>query len=681
MANGRNRRQTRSALDRMARVQRFAGVGTYDYGPAAAITTDFGQIARDNLQDFRNVQETARKARERIDAAQKEASEAQDYEFTGIAGVDGATMSIASSYRDHLREERNNIGKIVDGKLYTISDFVAFKNNVINNSKIWKGHPELINKTLERMREAKVDPLVIESYAMNAGLVLNPGGAYNVGSSRDPKNKGNIVITGENADGTKVEFDMKNMAVNGIQEFGVFDAQADILDFQKIYANQQQNFEIDGEMYSAEEVMDNPILFTKHVKGQTPEFEQSKETYLNNFAKEDIKVLSFLRQLGTKVEYSHSDYEKLSEKEKANFDKIYLNKKGRFVINKSLRDKARESLSKRLDGAFGTKTEGKAQVMRNYDEMRSTGTATPIKLPAINQLMETRALKAGEGPGQKYGPLSLIDSFRNAMTVSKGEIEGSQFKDLGQKFEVGSKFIDTSTLGKMLPEHIGRNADLFLNLGGANQKTDPPVIRQYGFSTTDPIEVEDQIKKGNIDMQGFAMGLDLTKTDLDALNITATKPGASQSLGSRFSSISGMSFTYSRVDKDKVNVGSVDQAKEMNLEDDYPRRIIGLRLVGPIDTNVQQKVEGGRGLTKDTTGDIISTETKDTAVKEAGSISTSDLVSESQIPQLVELIGKKQPYFEQLYKEAMTQSGAYPVQALYVAVQKAQRMQNQLVVQ
>ena len=104
MANGRNRRQTRSALDRMARVRRFPGVGTYDYGPAAAITTDFGQIARDNLADFRNAQETARKARERIDKAQKEAQDAQDYERTGIKDVDAATFDLASKYRNLFRK-------------------------------------------------------------------------------------------------------------------------------------------------------------------------------------------------------------------------------------------------------------------------------------------------------------------------------------------------------------------------------------------------------------------------------------------------------------------------------------------------------------------------------------------------------------------------------------------------
>ena len=225
MANGRNRRQIRSALNRRARLQRFPGIGSYDYGPAAVITTDFGQLARDNLSDFRNVQETARKARERLDAAQKEAQEAQDYEYTGIANVDQATMAVATDYRNHLREERNKIGQLQDdGSVYTISDFVAFKNNVINNSKIWKGHPELINKTLERMRDDKtLDPIAIEAYAETAGLILNPGGSYTIRSSRDAANKGDIIITGKGPDGKEVEFDLKTLAVNGVQEVKNFD--------------------------------------------------------------------------------------------------------------------------------------------------------------------------------------------------------------------------------------------------------------------------------------------------------------------------------------------------------------------------------------------------------------------------------------------------------------------------
>ena len=320
MANGRNRRQTRSALNRRARLQRFPGIGSYDYGPAAAITTNFGQVARDNLSDFRNVQETALKARERIDAAQKEASEAQDYDMTGIADVDKATMSLAADFRDHLREERNQIGKLQDdGSVYTISDFVAFKNNVINNSKIWKGHPELINKTLERMRDDKVDPLAIEAYAETAGLILNPGGAYNVGSSRDGKNKGNITISGKNPDGTEVEFDLKNFAVNGVQEFKTFDATKDIKDFQDLYAGTKQSFEIDGQMYTVREVMDNPLLFTKHIQTEPAEFEKAKETHLDNFMNDDLQVLSYLRQMGKKVEYSHTAYDALSDDQKKSF--------------------------------------------------------------------------------------------------------------------------------------------------------------------------------------------------------------------------------------------------------------------------------------------------------------------------------------------------------------------------
>lgn len=676
MANGRNRRQTRSALDRMARVQRFAGVGTYDYGPAAAITTDFGQIARDNLQDFRNVQETARKARERIDAAQKEASEAQDYEMTGIADVDKATMSLASDFRDHLREERNNIGKVVDGKVYTISDFVAFKNNVINNSKIWKGHPELINKTLERMREDKtLDPISVEAYAETAGLILNPGGAYSIKSSRDPKDKGNIQIFGKNPDGTTVEYDLKNYAVNGVQEVKNFDATADIKDFQTVYAGKKQTFEIDGEMYTAKEVMDNPILFTKHIKTQSDEFEEAKNTHLDNFMKDDQQVISYLRQMGKKVEYNHSDFEKLSEDEKKKFGKIYLNKKGRFVVSDTLREEAREKFKTQIDGAFGIQEEGKAQVMRNYDKMGSKGTAKPIKLPTIDSLptIVTDSENNPQKPGQSFGVTDYRDAFNRSMDPNKNEIR----EDIPgrETVKIDDPFINKGTFDKMTPEHKARNSDLF--------KGEDALMYGYGGTGRD---IERQINQGNIDQVGFSMGLNLSKTQLDALNITATKPGESKSLGSKFSSINGISFTFDRrrLTEDERKKKNLQPAKNMDevfkfdINERYPMRIKGVHLVGPIDTRVERKLEGGSATGKNVTGDYISVETKSTADKEAGNLTISDLVSESQIPQFVEMIGKENPVFKQLYRKAMTESGAYPAQALYVAVQKAQSMQNQL---
>ena len=679
MANGRNRRQTRSALDRMARVQRFPGIGSYDYGPAAAITTNFGQIARDNLQDFRNVQETARKARERIDAAQKEASEAQDYEYTGIANVDQATMAVATDYRNHLREERNKIGQLQDdGSVYTISDFVAFKNNVINNSKIWKGHPELINKTLERMRDDKtIDPISIEGFAESAGLILNPGGSYTIRSSRDPANKGDIIITGKGPDDKEVEFDLKTLAVNGIQEVKIFDTEADIKDFQNIYAKTQQTYKIDGQTYTSQEVADNPLLLTKYIKTEPPEFEAAKKKYIENFSQDDQKVISYLRQMGKDVEYSHSAYDSVADEDKKNFDKIYLNKKGRFVVSDKLREEARKDFEARVNGAFGIEKKVDVRVLRNYDKVNQ-GTAKPIELPTIDSLptIVTDSENNPQKPGQSFGVTDYRDAFNRSMDPNKNEIR----EDIPgrETVKIDDPFINKGTFDKMTPEHKARNSDLF--------KGEDALMYGYGGTGRD---IERQINQGNIDQVGFSMGLNLSKTQLDALNITATKPGESKSLGSKFSSINGISFTFDRrrLTEDERKKKNLQPAKNMDevfkfdINERYPMRIKGVHLVGPIDTRVERKLEGGSATGKNVTGDYISVETKSTADKEAGNLTISDLVSESQIPQFVEMIGKENPVFKQLYRKAMTESGAYPAQALYVAVQKAQSMQNQLVIE
>ena len=545
MANGRNRRQTRSALNRRARLQRFPGIGSYDYGPAAAITTNFGQVARDNLSDFRNVQETALKARERIDAAQKEASEAQDYDMTGIADVDKATMSLAADFRDHLREERNQIGKLQDdGSVYTISDFVAFKNNVINNSKIWKGHPELINKTLERMRDDKVDPLAIEAYAETAGLILNPGGAYNVGSSRDGKNKGNITISGKNPDGTEVEFDLKNFAVNGVQEFKTFDATKDIKDFQDLYAGTKQSFEIDGQMYTVREVMDNPLLFTKHIQTEPAEFEKAKETHLDNFMNDDLQVLSYLRQMGKKVEYSHTAYDALSDDQKKSFDKMYLNKKGRFVVSDTLRKEAREKFKTQIDGAFGVVEKGNVTKLVNYNKTNTGGSGTPPKNVTVGPL--DRANSAGDYKLEAGKPYSNVDigiSFARAMNpdFDSGPAD-KKFGAQGTAYEINEPFIDTETQKKMGADMKNRNPDIFTSKGAKNYGYGE--IKDGKISYDDRIKLNEQAENGNIDIEGFGIGVNLTAAEISSLGITATSGGQDGKLAPQFASLSGLSFTY-----------------------------------------------------------------------------------------------------------------------------------------
>lgn len=681
MANGRNRRQTRSALNRRARVQRFPGIGSYDYGPAAAINTDFGQIARDNLSDFRNVQETARKARERIDDAQKEASEAQDYEMTGVADVDKATMSLASDFRDHLREERNRIGKVVDGEVYTISDFVAFKNNVINNSKIWKGHPELIKNTLEALeKDETLDPITKEAYSETAGLILNPGGAYNVGSSRDKKNKGNITISGENADGTKVEYDLKNLAVNNVQEIKRFDSTTDIKDFQNLYAGKQQSFDINGQMYTVREVLDNPLLFTQHVKTEPAEFEQAKSTYLDNFMNDDQKVISYLRQMGKKVEYSHSAYEGLSDKERGTFDKIYLDKKGRFVVSDTLRDEARKKFKTQIDGAFGIEKKGDITKLTNYNKINTSGSGTPPVNLTVNPLDRTNyggiyKLESGE----PYSNVDIGISFARAVNpdFDSSSTKGS-FGKQGTSYKINEPFIDTATQEKMGPDMKNRNPDIFTSKGAKTYGYGEMKDGKISYANTGLLDA--QAENGNIAIEGLSIGVNLTADEISSLGITATSGGTKGALAPQFTSLSGLTFTYDRA-KASSKGESMADITGFNIEEKMPKRILGLRLVGPITPRVMKETLTGDGIGMNESGAITQQKANETATSKETFASTSDMVSGAQITQLVELISRKQPNFETIYRGMLSIPNITAVRALYETLKESQRLQTPLNVQ
>ena len=157
MANG-NRRLP-NAFDRgIPRRNRYLSGGSYDYGPPAAITEDFGELGRGLEKGFDEAIDLAMKAEERLDKYTKEAQESQDFENTGISDIDNATRNIAYSAKEQLFDRKNMIGQDVpytarNGKTktrkYTINDFNKFKNNLVNNSKIWSGQINLVNKTLE----------------------------------------------------------------------------------------------------------------------------------------------------------------------------------------------------------------------------------------------------------------------------------------------------------------------------------------------------------------------------------------------------------------------------------------------------------------------------------------------------------------------------------------------------
>ena len=582
MANGRNRRQTRSALDRMARVRRFPGVGTYDYGPAAAITTDFGQIARDNLADFRNAQETARKARERIDAAQKEAQDAQDYERTGIKDVDAATFDLASKYRNLLREKSSMIGKEINqrtGELYSINDFVAFKNNVINNSKIWKGHPDLIKNVLdEYAKNEKLDPITTEAFTNSVGTLVDSGSKYTITAD----DNGDIVIKGKDRDGNPKTFNLKTLAVNRVEEINKFDTLGSIEEFQDIYAKNQKKFQIDGRTYTVGEIKGNPLLFTKHIKTEPPAFKKALKTHLDGFYNDRQAMVSYLRQkFGTEVEYDHDEVEASRVKSKRDedtgelifpekFNKIYLNRDGRFEVPKVLKDKAKKTYEAQLLGAFGV--EETVQVTK-LSKPTSGGSGSTREI-AVGELLsdEYKGQTAAsdsvfftrneegemiENVGKSYKtfnpPYGARDINFSLNFSSKGEdkdivIPYDDFKYGGtiidpttqeERVMPGARNVINDATLKLMKQNqtpgnnpFKRNPDLFKNIKGQKE----PEVKKLGFFPIDPNKpiseqrpalekFQEDVMNGNIGMQGFSIAADLSDNDISQMGIKASSVG------------------------------------------------------------------------------------------------------------------------------------------------------------
>ena len=679
MSNGR-RRAPRSAFDRMARVRRFSGVGTYDYGPAAVITEDFGRIGQFVLESTKSQIETARKARERLAAAQKEAQDAQDYPLTGIADVDKATMTIASQYRNALRNNRDKIGKRYDdegketedrkGRLYTISDFVAYKNNVINNSKIWKGHPELIEKTLKRYQDDKtIDPITPEAYAQTVGLVTNPGGKYEIYVSDQPGREGDIIIGGENPDGTIVEYDLKTLAVNSVEEIQVFNPNNAIKELQTIYAGKVKEFEINGQRYTTSEVLGNPLLLTQSVKRQTDQFEQAKKDYLNEFAEDKQKVISYLRQLGTDVEYDHMAYSDLSDQEKKDFDKIYLNEKGRFVVSDALKEKAKDKFGSRIDAGFGIeKTQG---VTRLQKPDTGGSTVKPGENVTVSPLESTDT----DRPGANYDGYDIYKAMVFATNPTKG-IDEQAFKPMKRSdFRIGQPFIkiDAAAVGEDMRK---RNPDIFTKTGS---KTYGYGEMENGILKLETDTLDKQVAQGNIDLEGYGIGVNLTSNEISALGITSISGGKDGNLAPQFTSISGLTFTYDRVDADKATIDGVS-GRDVDLERDYPKRILGVRIVGPINARVQKQTQTSSGPMP-IQGSMTQQDVNETETSKETFLSTSDAISGAQITQLVELISRKQPNFETIFRRKISRPNISAVRALYETVRESQMLQTPLNVQ
>ena len=621
------------------RVQRFGTVGQYDYGPSGAITEDFGDVAKEVGTAFQKRVEVAEKAKERIDKYDKEALEGLDFPYTGVADLDRATMAIAQQAKEGLFAAKQRIGTMVDDpnrpgkkKMYTIDDFSSFKNNLLNGAKIYKGTPDLVQKQLESFSENEnISDISSDALTKTLGSRLSTESAYNIGID----NNGNFVGSSLNKDGERQNYDMKKLAMNGVQQVEKFDSIKDIADFQKVYASKQKDFEIDGQTYTAEQVLGNPVLFTKHVEGQAPAFESAKKQYIENFKTDDNKVISYLYdRMGVKL----GDDEENS---------IILNSDtGKFEISETLRTKAQKAFSQELEGAFGTKTTGKAQILPKDKPVKGKidTDRADVVIGEMNQTFSTEGNQAIT-VDDKGKSTRAVHSFKDLdfslhLTGNIGEEKVIDAASATMDTDTNSNLVLSTKAQQYLTENklVGRNTDLyrdkklrpkFLNEGS---KEAMKVPKNEKLS---PIEKD--ILNGALGIQGFSLGLDLNEADLAEL-------GAVGMNGNALSGITGVSFTYERY----KNPDFVQTSTTADFEDYYPKRPVGIRFVG--NTTLKRK--------SDTKGTFESGQQLEKATKivgeskEVGQMMTN-MIEDQQIAAYVKVLGKNQPGIQKAFNDAL----------------------------
>tara|TARA_R100000734_G_C3314904_1_gene106643 strand:+ start:163 stop:2136 length:1974 start_codon:yes stop_codon:yes gene_type:complete len=624
------------------RVQRFGTVGQYDYGPSGAITEDFGDVAKEVGTAFQKRVEVAEKAKERIDKYDKEALEGLDFPYTGVADLDRATMAIAQQAKEGLFAAKQRIGTMVEDpnrpgkkKMYTIDDFSSFKNNLLNGAKIYKGTPDLVQKQLESFSENEnISDISSDGLTKTLGSRLSTESAYNIEIDKN----GNFVGSSLNKDGERQNYDMKKLAMNGVQQVEKFDSIKDIADFQKVYASKQKNFEIDGQTYTAEQVLGNPVLFTKHVERQAPAFESAKKQYIENFKTDDNKVISYLYdRMGVKLG-SKGDEE----------NSIILNSDtGKFEISETLRNKARDAFALELEGAFGTKTTGKAQIIPKDKPVKGKidTDRADVVIGEMNQTFSTEGNQAitvddkGKSTRAVHSFKDLDFSLHLTNSIGQEQVINSASATMDADTNATNSVLSTQAQQFLNDNKLtGRNSDLY---AGGNIR--PKFVSENASgalkidSETNEIAIEKDISSGALGIQGFSLGLDLTEADL-------TELGAVGMNGNALSGITGVSFTYERY----KNNDFVQDATETDIESAYPRRPVGIRFVG--NTTLKRKsdtkgtFESGQQLEK---GTKIVGESK-----EVGQMMTN-MIEDQQIAAYVKVLGKNQPGIQKAFNDAL----------------------------
>ena len=89
----------------------------------------------------------------------------------------------------------------------------------------------------------------------------------------------------------------------------------------------------------------------------------------------------------------------------------------------------------------------------------------------------------------------------------------------------------------------------------------------------------------------------------------------------------------------------------------------------------------GDGIGMNESGAITEQSANETATSKETFTSTSDMVSGAEITQLVELISRKQPNFEAIYRRNIAIPNITAVRALYETIKQSQALQTPLNVQ
>jgi len=80
-------------------------------------------------------------------------------------------------------------------------------------------------------------------------------------------------------------------------------------------------------------------------------------------------------------------------------------------------------------------------------------------------------------------------------------------------------------------------------------------------------------------------------------------------------------------------------------------------------------------------GSMTQQDVNETETSKETFLSTSDAISGAQITQLVELISRKQPNFETIFRRKISRPNISAVRALYETVRESQMLQTPLNVQ